>query len=259
HDLSARNVLAFLHSEPLAYSTRQARLSHLRKLLMTMHASDPANIDIERMYKQSQLISLKRSEDEKQSGSPQTHHALHAGQIYRAFALYSKNTKRHARNRCLLAILFYGGLRRSEAAVLCWSDIDFDAELLTVQHGKGDKSRTIPLLGGLNYISEWQQMTLGREFIFCGFRKGDNLASDKPISTQAIYDIIKEVESELGLEGLSPHDARRTLITNGLNNGASVADMQFIAGHANPQTTLNYAQVKDAKEVAGRVKGKLGY
>ena len=61
YDMSARNLLAFLHSEPLAHSTRQARLSHLRKLLTTMHASNPSNVEIERMYKQAQLVSLKRS------------------------------------------------------------------------------------------------------------------------------------------------------------------------------------------------------
>lgn len=79
------------------------------------------------------------------------------------------------------------------------------------------------------------------------------------MGTNAIWKIIKQVEAEINLEGLSPHDARRTVITNLLNNGASVSDVQFVAGHANPQTTLNYAQVKDANEVAGRIRKKLGY
>ena len=52
----------------------------------------------------------------------------------------------------------------------------------------------------------------------------------------------------------APHDARRTLLTDILNNGGSVADAQFIAGHSNPQTTLRYAKVSDAKEVKGRIK-----
>ena len=46
--------------------------------------------------------------------------------------------------------------------------------------------------------------------------------------------IIKMLEGMPGIEGLSPHDAYRTLITNLLKNGASVSDMQFIARHANP-------------------------
>ena len=53
---------------------------------------------------------------------------------------------------------------------------------------------------------------------------------------------------------IAPHDARRTLLTDILNNGGSVSDAQFIAGHSNPQTTLRYAKVSDAKEVKGRIK-----
>ncbi|MEL6307006.1 MAG: site-specific integrase, partial [Chloroflexota bacterium] len=125
------------------------RLSHLRKLLTTMHASDPSNADIERMYKQAQLVSIKRSDDEKLSKSQQTAHALQPEQIYRAFGVFAEDSRLHARNRCLLAILFYGGLRRAEVAVLRWSDIDLAGELLRVQHGKGDKlndSIVIPML-----------------------------------------------------------------------------------------------------------------
>jgi len=53
---------------------------------------------------------------------------------------------------------------------------------------------------------------------------------------------------------IAPHDARRTLLTDILNNGGSVSDAQSIAEHANPQTTLRYAKVSDAKEVKRRMK-----
>ncbi len=54
--------------------------------------------------------------------------------------------------------------------------------------------------------------------------------------------------------GIAPHDAYRTLLTDILNNGGSVSDVQFTAGDANPQTTLRNAKVSDAKEVKGRIK-----
>jgi integrase/recombinase XerD len=81
-----------------------------------------------------------------------------------------------------------------------------------------------------------------------------NLSADKPMSTNAIWNLIKATGQAIGVANLAPHDARRTLLTNGLQAGTNVADMQFIAGHSNPQTTLGYAVVKDAKEVKGRVK-----
>lgn len=258
HQMNAQHIIRFLEHDNLAHSSKQARLSHIRKLLETMHAQQPDNTELESLYKQVKLLKVKRSESDKQADT-RPKHALTAQQVHEMFRIFKGDTKQDARNRCLLAILLYCGLRRAEASALKWSDIDLETMLITVQHGKGDKERTIPILGGRRYIETWQAMTLGRTFVFCGFRKGDKLREDKPIQPNAIYKIIKPLEMMLGIEGLSPHDARRTLITNLLNNGASVSDVQFIAGHANPQTTLGYAVVKDAKEVLGRVANKVGY
>lgn len=258
--MTPRNVIAFLESSDLSHRTKQARLTHIRKLLEALHAQQPDNTEIEALYKQVKLLKVKRQESAAQPERPK--HALTPMQAFQAFAVYSDDSPQHIRNRALLAILIYAGLRRHETATLHWTDVDIDNELVTVRHGKGDKARTIPILGGLEYIREWRLIAGGRTFMFASFYKGGKLRPEKPTATQgmtpqAIYAIIQEIGVALEIEGLSPHDLRRTLITNGLNHGASVADMQFIAGHANPQTTLGYAQVKDAKEVAGRV--RLGY
>ena len=45
-----------------------------------------------------------------------------------------------------------------------------------------------------------------------------------------------------GLGDLAPHDQRRTYITDGLNTGATVVDMQ-----AHAPTILRYAQPAEAK------------
>lgn len=256
NQMTAQNMINFLEQDNLSHSTKQARLSHMRKLLETMHAQEPDNKKIESMYKQAKLLKIKRTDHQT---NEREKHALNAGDIFKSFAVFSDNTKLHTRNRALLAILFYGGLRRAEAADLKWSDIDLEEGLITVRHGKGDKARTIPLLGGLKYLREWRTRMPDSDFVFCAFYKGDVPRQDKPMTTKSIYMIIKALEADLDIEGLSPHDARRTLITSLLNQGASVADVQFLAGHANPQTTLGYAVVKDAKEVKGRLSGKLNY
>ena len=85
-----------------------------------------------------------------------------------------------------------------------------------------------------------QQAQSDRRYIFCGIRnRGDGeLRADKRMSTTAVYKLMQKSGD------IAPHDAR-------LNKGASVADTQFIAGHAS--TTLHYAQIRDAKEVKGRI------
>lgn len=252
-DLSAANLIAFLQDSGLSHSTKQARLSHIRKLLETLHAGNPDNEAFESMYKQSKLIKIKRGQDEKQS--ERETHALSPKQIYAAFEVWQGHTFKAVRNRALLAVLVYAGLRRSEAAALKWTDIDFENGVITVRHGKGDKRREIPFLGEIaGYLREWQAASLFRTWVFCALQKGDKLAKDAPMTTKGIYEILRDTGDAIGIDFLAPHDMRRTLITNALNAGASVADMQFVAGHSQASTTLRYAKVKDAQEVKGRVK-----
>ena len=47
------------------------------------------------------------------------------------------------RNRALIAVLYRGGLRISEALALLPKDVDSAQGTLTVLHGKGDRRRTV--------------------------------------------------------------------------------------------------------------------
>lgn len=250
--LTILNISDFIQSSDVSFSTRKSRLSHIRNLLKALAASNPENYQIEKAYRESQLYKVKRTTIDKNKS--QTHHALSDEAVESIFLIYNKDSKRHIRNRAMLAILFYAGLRRSEVASLKWSDLDFENLLVTIRHGKGDKSRTIPILDGWQYIEEWQNVTLGREFIFCGCTKGNTLADDKPVTSQTVYRVVKTVAKKIGIETLSPHDARRTMITNLLNKRVSVPDVQYLAGHSDSNTTLGYAQVSEATVIAERIR-----
>jgi integrase len=255
HDMRPENLIAFLESADVSLSTKQARLSHLRRLLQALHAAYPQNVSIQAMYEQAKLLKVKR-DPQRETGNERTKMALARQQVYQAFAVWQEDRVLHLRNRALLAVLFYAGLRRSEAAVLRWDDIDLEERLLTVRHGKGDKARTIPFLGDetpIQMLQDWQAMCGERVYVFCGIRKGDHLDIDKPMTDQAVYNVIKATSDVVGVD-FTPHDARRTLLTHALAAGSNVRDMQFIAGHAKAETTLGYAIVKDAHEVRGRVK-----
>jgi len=49
------------------------------------------------------------------------------------------------RDRLLLALMAYGGLRRSEVLGLDWDDVDLSRRLLRVRRAKGGRQRTIPI------------------------------------------------------------------------------------------------------------------
>lgn len=253
-DMRPRYLITFLESERLSHSTKQARLSHLRHLLQALHAERPDNAALKSMYEQAKMLKVKRQSEE--SVNQREKHALTRQQVYQAFLVWSEESLVHLRNRALLAILFYCGLRRSEAAALRWADIDLEQMLVHVRHGKGDKARTIPILGAdetAPILAAWQKASQGRKYVFCSLRKGNHFGNDAAMTEQAVYNVIKATGDAIGID-FAPHDARRTLITRALAAGTSVSDAQFIAGHSNAETTLRYAVVKDANEVRGRVK-----
>lgn len=252
HDMTVEHISAYLESEDIGFNTKKTRLSHLRNFIKTMYACDPSNEYVHALYEQLKILKVIRSEQEKDN--TQTKNALTNVQVKKLFGVFPDNSLLHMRNRALLAFLFGTGVRRSEARRLTWSDVDMSEQLVTIRHGKGDKSRQIPIVYHWEYIQAWHDVIGYRRFIMCGVTKGDKIAKDKPITTKTIYRIIRQVSIILGIDELSPHDARRTLITDLLNKGVSVSDVQFIAGHANPETTLGYAVNKDAIATAQRIR-----
>src|SRR5262249_24696475 len=49
------------------------------------------------------------------------------------------------RDRLLLALMAYGGLRRAELLGLDWDDVDLSRQLLRIRKAKGGRQRTVPM------------------------------------------------------------------------------------------------------------------
>jgi site-specific recombinase XerD len=64
----------------------------------------------------------------------------------------------------------------------------------------------------------------------------------EPLGTNGIKLVFRRLSNKLGIK-LHPHKLRHTFSTDFLNNGGSVADLQWILGHESPQMSLYYARV----------------
>ncbi len=156
------------------------------------------------------------------------------------------------RDAALLAVLYGAGLRRSEVVALDVNDYDVETGALRVRSGKGRKARVAYATGGAKAALEaWliarasaprQKITVrpeGREPLFCPVNKGGKLALRR-MSDQAVMGIVRKRALSSGVKSFSPHDLRRSFISDLLDAGADIATVQHLAGHANVQTTARY-------------------
>lgn len=139
-------------------------------------------------------------------------------------------------HKAIRAFFWCSLVRRSEAAALTWDDVDLETGTAIIRHGKGDKRQEVAIIGdfAIAALSRWGEQI---DCIGPVFRKMNNRGSilAKGISVDNIYRIVKQTEKLSGIE-FSPHDLRRTWITDALANGAALADAQKQAGHANEAT-----------------------
>ena len=153
------------------------------------------------------------------------------------------------RNRLIIYLSVYGGLRACEIARLTWAMVldpqGHMATAIEVRHtiAKRGRGRRVPMHPRLRRaLIVWRQRNLaGRAnpdaMIVRSLRGG-------AMRPNSIVNWFVAICREAGLEGCSSHSGRRTFITNAARRvhraGASLRDVQLLAGHRSIETTQRY-------------------
>lgn len=144
------------------------------------------------------------------------------------------------RNRALLAVLYRGGLRISEALALERRDLNSAACTLTVRHGKGDRHRTIgmdPAAFGLvaRWLDERKRIGLSRpSVVFCTL-------DGRPLQASYVRGLLPRLARKAGIEKrVHPHGLRHTCAAELAIEGVPVPLIQQQLGHASLHTTTVY-------------------
>jgi site-specific recombinase XerD len=66
------------------------------------------------------------------------------------------------------------------------------------------------------------------------------ITAGRRMTDQAVYHILANRAKRAGVFHFSPHDMRRTFVSDLLDAGADIATVSKMAGHANVQTTARY-------------------
>ena len=259
-DLSFEHISAFLTQSDVAYATRQSWKTHMLRLLDWLEEADEGSewyaVQRRRVLK---FVKVKRMEAER--GRRRSQRALNRTEVARLLDVWAADQRLVGiRNHALLRLMIYTGLRRAEIVMLRWDDIDLENQTVTVQHGKGDKRRIAAIADVTDATKRalfalWGAQAGDYDCLFPTMTAGRNpkFEADTPMSAQTIVRLLSRSSARAGIGHLSAHDLRRTHITLALDNGRTLQDMQAQAGHANPSTTLRYAQPSDAKSRRERI------
>jgi integrase len=177
-------------------------------------------------------------------------HALSRGELIAVFGhLVDQPTAAARRDAALVAVLYAsGGVRRAEASGLQLGDLDQTTGRLVVR-GKGNKEREVWLSdGALQAVEDWLQLRgeepgallLPVEKDRRSVRHYDPDGSPARLSESTVRLACRRRAAQAGLRAFSPHDLRRTSISDLLDLTGDLAMVSELAGHANPATTKRY-------------------
>jgi integrase/recombinase XerC len=145
------------------------------------------------------------------------------------------------RDRAIVALLLFTGLRLSEAAALQTSDVRISARkgLVVVRSGQGDAYREVELNALVRamldeWVAERRRIARDGETSFFVSRTGSALSS------RSIDLAVRRVAGRAGLE-LSAHVLRHTFVTGLVRAGNDVVLVAELAGHRRLETTRRYS------------------
>jgi site-specific recombinase XerD len=159
-----------------------------------------------------------------------------------------KRTAKGKRDRAILTLLGYHGLRVSEVAGLTVDNLHLgDPAWITVR-GKGNKTRQVYLTSKTRKTLEiWlaaRPVGGGHRRVFVAL---DNRTRGDSLSSRSIRNLVDVYLEALGLKepGISCHSLRHSFATWSLAGGAKLESIQDTLGHASVETTQVYAKIVD--------------
>lgn len=150
-------------------------------------------------------------------------------------------TRLGRRDRALLAVLLYGGLRIAEAVGLTSDNIHHEeGHTRLVFTGKGGKTRTVTLPEQAVKLLEMHRVAQTSAFIFPG-RGGLPDVTVGHLTTRAAYNAVVSASKKAGLpDWVHPHSTRHSYATLLLRKTHDIQLVQQVLGHADIRTTARF-------------------
>lgn len=161
---------------------------------------------------------------------------------------YIATRKHAARNRAMLLVTHYSGMRCKEVAALAIGDVLAadgtikDEVRLQAEQTKGNTARSVFLPAKLH-----KELSSYLATIDCNDTTKRLFATQKRagFTANTLCQYFHYLYKRAGIDGASSHSGRRTFITNLAAKGVGVRVLMSLAGHRNISTTQAYIDCND--------------
>ncbi|MBK0403715.1 tyrosine-type recombinase/integrase [Adhaeribacter sp. BT258] len=142
------------------------------------------------------------------------------------------------KHRCLLQLLYAGGLRISEVINLKITDVQSGRNILLIRGGKGKKDRTTLLSQRLlQSLRSYYKAYKPKDWLFEGQFGGQ-------YTVESIRNVFRDCKAKAGIHGpYTPHSLRHSFATHLLEQGTDLRYIQTLLGHGSSKTTEIYTHV----------------
>ena len=172
-------------------------------------------------------------------------------QEYKRLLAIVDSNKHAERNRAVVFLSFYAGLRACEIASLRIHDVVNDenkvkTQLVLEKHmTKGNERQRVMLNSVLR--KELQKYV---DSVCCTYSRNDAFIKSQKgsaFSPLTISQLFARLYKKAGIEGASSHSGRRQFITTLAEKQVNVRVIQALARHRHLNTTMRYIDVNDVK------------
>lgn len=148
------------------------------------------------------------------------------------------------RDIAIFELLLRYGPRASEVGMLKVSDIDLDADTITIPRLKNGKLNVWPLFKSVKgAIEEWmEKRDSPTDFLFPG-------RQFRGLSRKRIWELMQSYSemAKIPAEKRHPHACRHYAAVNALEAGLEIHDVQDLLGHRAISSTMVYAQITSSR------------
>ncbi|EKN6179530.1 site-specific integrase [Yersinia enterocolitica] len=226
--------------EGYAVSTVNMALSALRAIAKTAFNFDQMNVDV--LLRINAVVRVKG--DTIRKGRALSRQEIR--QLLKV-AISHQEPARRCRDAAILLTLCGAGLRVGELVKL--QQDDYAEGVLVVRQGKGRKYREIHVAPAVDKaLTAWWAMSGEGDALFTKiYRSG--LPASTALTTAGVTAILEQLRITASVAEFTPHDLRRTFITQLLEQGADINTVRQLAGHSDISTTARYDHRGDEAKV----------